>query len=437
MTKSNYTFQKNIVNKAINKINNGQSPVIQSPPGSGKTNIALEIARKLGLNTLIVVPFKEIQKQIQNQIVNDKKICVYTIAKLQNYIPKNIEFIIFDEAHHAVAATYRRMKSQYPNAKVLGITGTLSRMDGQGFTDIFDTIIEGPSVKELIQKNVLAPYKLYAPNINIPLFNKTRLNLTTKGEYSTQTLVEAIDVKKAYAASLTSYKRLANNKTMILYAPSVELAYKFADNFEKNGISSDVLHSQQSPITRNRIIDKFRNKKIKILCNYNVISEGFNMPDCDGVILLRPTRSLSLYMQQAMRAMRYQPNKTAIIIDHTLNSQIFGTPTSKHLWRLEGKLDDQEAKKQQDDNLNTILEKRFTIDILVNLNQLSDMDLRIVQKNKLISEIEQAIKANSFTELIKIQKKYNIGYIKNMAWAYKMALTYNIPLPTTTLAKKN
>lgn len=435
MNKSNYTFQQDMIDKTINAINNGLSPVIQSPPGSGKTNIAIAIARKLGLNTLIVVPFKEIQNQIHEQIVTDKNICVYTIAKLQNYIPKNIELIIFDEAHHAVAKTYRHINKKYPNAKILGMTGTLSRMDGQGFTDIFDTIIEGPSVKELIEKNVLSPYKIYAPNVNIPLFNKSRLNITTKGEYSTQTLIEAIDIKKAYAASLSSYNKLANGKTMILYAPSVELAYNFADNFEKHGIPSDVLHSKQSTITRNRIINKFRNKKIKILCNFNVISEGFNMPDCDGVILLRPTRSLSLYMQQSMRSMRYQPNKTAIIIDHTLNSQIFGTPTSKHLWRLEGLLNDEQDKKKQDEELNTILKRRFTIDILVNLTQLSDMDLRLVQKNNLINEIEEAINANSFSSLIRIQKKYNIGYIKNMAWAYKMAITYNIKLPTTITTK--
>lgn len=430
---SKYQFQTTLIDQAYAALCEGLSPVIQSHPGSGKTVMAIAVANMMKCKTLVVVPWREIRKQIVDLTKNNNLIDVMTVNKAISDIEKKqlkkYDLIIFDEAHHTVAKSYQTIIQSNKKAKIFGLTGTLVRMDGEGFTDIFDTVIEGPSVEQLIKQKVLCDYKLYVPDVNVPLFDKARLNINTKGEYSSRTLVESFDVKKAYALVHQSYTTYAKDKQMILYAPSVEHAISFAEYFNKQNIKAAFIHSEQSDTQRDKTINDFKNGAIDILCNYNIISEGFDMPDCDGVILVRPTRSLSLFIQQSMRAMRYRPNKTAIIIDHTLNSKMFGTPTSKHLWRLEGEYKNKKNQQAVENELNTRLKQLFSIDTSVQLVQSRDSEERIVTKNQLIFEIEQALESKQLIDLIKIQTKYNIGYISNMAWSYRVAKTYGIPIP--------
>ena len=429
----NYSFQKNIIHQAQSLIQKGLAPVIQSHPGSGKTHMAITLAKKLQKQTLIIVPWKVIESQIKLEIKLEPSIQVMTTAAWLNADddnkPADIELLIFDEAHHAVTKSYNIIRDYYPNADLAGFTGTLSRMDGQGFTDIFDNVIEGPSVEDLISARVLSEYELHAPNVDIPLFDKKRLFVNSRGEYSSHSIIEAIDVKKAYAEALSNYKNLANGKTMILFAPSVDLAEGFAEFFNKNKIPADFISSKQPEQRRMTILNKFKHHKLKILCNYNIISEGFNMPDCDGVILLRPTRSLSLYIQQSMRALRYSPGKKAIIIDHTLNSQVFGTPTTHHLWRLESEVLRERQLAQKEAFINGYIKKSFMIDTIATLSKLDDANERIAWKNELIAKIKEAINNNDFQKLISIQIDYSLGFQGKYAWAYMMAKTYNIDIP--------
>lgn len=429
----NYSFQENIVHQAQSLIEQGLAPVIQSHPGSGKTHMAITLAKRLNKQTLIIVPWKVIESQIKLEIKHEPSIQVMTTASWLNADddnkPADIELLIFDEAHHAVTKSYNIIRDYYPNADLAGFTGTLSRMDGQGFTDIFDDVVEGPSVQDLVAANVLSEYELHAPNVDIPIFDKKRLFVNSRGEYSSHSLIEAIDVKKAYAEALSNYKALANGKTMILFAPSVELAESFAEFFNKHRIPADFISSKQPEKTRFRILNKFKRHELKILCNYNIISEGFNMPDCDGVILLRPTRSLALYIQQTMRALRYAPGKKAIIIDHTLNSQVFGTPTTNHLWRLESELSREKQLSQKEAFINGYIKKSFMIDTLTTLSSLDDTNERISWKNDLIAKIKEAINTNDFQKLISIQIDYKLGFQGKYAWAYMMAKTYNIDIP--------
>lgn len=427
----NYAFQKRIIDQTVNALRHGYHPVIQSPPGSGKSRMGIEIARTLKVNALWIAPTREITNQMialtkhEPNIRADTNVGVICHAKLY----ANTELLIFDEAHHTVAETYTTIQKMFPNAMIMGLTGTLSRYDGQGFEDVFDQVIYGPDVDTLIGDHVLSPYTLYTPNISVPLFSKAKLNINAHGEYSSHVLDQAIDVKRAYAEVYKAYKKYANGKRMILYAPSIMYAQKFAKYFNSRNVSSDAIFGTQKQSDRDLAIENFRNGRTKILCNCNIISEGFNVPDCDGCILVRPTRSLTLYLQQAMRPMRYVPNKTAIIIDHTLNAQTFGTPSNKHVWRLEGEQSIQKKAATREKFIDGYLKRRFDIDVTKQLKTLKKTNQRLAIKDRIVDQIEHAIDIDSFAELLSTQMQYKIKPTHHMAWAYWTAKTYNITLP--------
>ena len=132
------------------------------------------------------------------------------------------------------------------------------------------------------------------------------------------------------------YRNLADGKQAICYLPTVEFSKQTAEKFNEYGIPSAHIDGKTNKSERDEIIENFRNGQIKILCNVDIVSEGFDVPDCECVILLRPTKSLILYTQQSMRCMRYKPNKRAIIIDHVNNIKRFGFPDKEREWLLEG-----------------------------------------------------------------------------------------------------
>ena len=109
------------------------------------------------------------------------------------------------------------------------------------------------------------------------------------------------------------------------------------DEFNQAGIIAKHIDGETPKNERDLAIQNFRQGKIMILCNVDLISEGFDVPDCNTAILLRPTQSLGLFIQQSMRPMRYMENKTAIIIDHVGNVGRFGTPDMKREWTLDPK----------------------------------------------------------------------------------------------------
>ncbi|WP_259455663.1 DEAD/DEAH box helicase, partial [Listeria monocytogenes] len=143
--------------------------------------------------------------------------------------------------------------------------------------------------------------------------------------------------KMIWGDVIKHYQKLANEEQAILYASSIYQSEKMAASFEQVGITAAHIDGKTPKAERDHIIQQFRNGEIKVLCNLDLIGEGFDVPDCSTVIMLRPTQSLSLYIQQSMRGMRYRTGKTAIIIDHVGNVNRFGLPDMERKWSLEAK----------------------------------------------------------------------------------------------------
>lgn len=185
-------------------------------------------------------------------------------------------------------------------------------------------------MKWLIENQFLASYKYYAPEI----VQTETLNVKRTGEFDMTSLDDQFNKRMIWGDVIKHYQKLANGEQAILYASSIYQSEKMAASFNALGIPSAHIDGKTPKPIRDDIIKRFREGEIKVLCNLDLIGEGFDVPDCSTVIMLRPTQSLSLYIQQSMRGMRYQTGKTAIIIDHVGNVKRFGLPDMERTWSL-------------------------------------------------------------------------------------------------------
>ncbi|HDU6352614.1 TPA: DEAD/DEAH box helicase [Listeria monocytogenes] len=310
--------------------------------GSGKSVILTEIIRRTTENknhVLFLVHRKELIDQIQNTLevsgVDMKHVTlgmVQTIVRRLDHTPQP-ELIVIDESHHILANSYKKIIEYFHEARVIGFTATPVRINGGGLGDINDTLIEKVNAKWLIENSFLSPYKYFAPEV----IQTSNLDIKRTGEYDITQLDDQFNQRKVWGDVIKHYQKLADGQQAILYASSLYQSQKMAASFEQVGITAAHIDGKTPKAERDHIIQQFRNGEIKVLCNLDLIGEGFDVPDCSTVIMLRPTQSLSLYIQQSMRGMRYRPEKTSIIIDHVGNVSRFGLPDMERTWTLEPK----------------------------------------------------------------------------------------------------
>lgn len=260
---------------------------------------------------------------------------VQTAVRRLDEIPAP-DFIVIDEAHHATAGTWRKVIDRFSTTKVLGVTATPERMGGHGLGDIFQSLVIGPSVKQLIEWGNLSPYQYYAPPAK---FNADEVRVKF-GEYVKSDLEMQMDQNIVIGDIIENYKKLADGMRAVCYCVSLAHSKHIAASFSSAGIPAMHIDGETPEIIRSQAIQDFRNNKIKILCNVDLISEGFDVPAMEAVILARPTQSLTLFIQQSMRAMRpdkNNPDKRAVIIDHVGNVFRHGMPDEDREWTLEPK----------------------------------------------------------------------------------------------------
>lgn len=286
---------------------------------------------------MFLVHRRELVEQIrQTFIQNNVDIDLVHFGMVQTVVNRikrdDIEtpsLIITDESHHALANSYRKIYDYFKDVPKIGFTATPVRLNGSGLGDVNDKIIEGPKVQWLIENKRLAPFKYYAPND----LDRSKLKMNSIREFSNASISNAME-RKIYGNAVKHYEKLADGEQAIAYCHNIESSIRTAEEFNSHGIPAAHIDAKTPKAERDAIIDRFRRGEIKVLSNVEIIGEGFDVPDCSTVILLRPTKSLSLYIQMAMRGMRYRPNKTAIIIDHVNNVEEHGLPNYPHEWSL-------------------------------------------------------------------------------------------------------
>lgn len=348
-----YDYQEKLVDQARHILLDKPGVLIQSAPGSGKSVMIAEVVKNAvnkGSHILFIVHRKELSYQIENTLkkhgVDLTHVDILSEKRAKNIMDKLTppKIIVTDETHHSRAKTYKDIYDYFPNALRVGFTATPWRANGKGFTDIYDVMVKGPSVEWLIKNNKLADYEYKS----VVLVDESKLKKSSTGDYTKKSMDNAIP-KAIYGNIVENYKKFANGQKTILYAHSVETSKDIAEQFRNAGINAEHADAKTSATERDRIMSDFKNGTIKVLCNVDLISEGFDVPDCTCVILSRPTDSLVLFMQQAMRSMRYQPNKKALIIDHVGNYARHGLPDTPHDWERYFKGAQSKRKKKQND----------------------------------------------------------------------------------------
>ena len=332
-------YQLELIDGVYNSLRKRNKRImVVSPAGSGKTVTMSEIARRATSKknrVLFVVHRIEIVQQARQTFVAndvDMNYCeVGMIQTISNKVKKDKvkkpTTILIDEAHHSLSKTYVDIVDAFPDAVVLGFTATPTRLSNKGFTEVFTDLILGKSVKWLIDNNRLAPFKYYSVN----LLQNIQMKHNATGEFSNASIEEAMQ-KTIFGDVIENYQKFAEGKKTIVYTHSVEASKTVADKFNSNGYKAMQVDGKTPKDERELAMELFRSGEIKILVNAELYGEGVDVPDCECVILLRPTESLTLFIQQTMRAMRYQPNKQAIIIDHVGNYSRHGLPDTEHNW---------------------------------------------------------------------------------------------------------
>ena len=327
------------------------------PTGAGKTVVFASISKSISdnkKNVLILVHRKELIDQASKKLKtigvkhgiiaaqykpkknNTQIASVQTLVRRLNNNDFFPDYIIIDEAHHAAAGSWQKILDYYDNtcqAYKIGCTATPIRLDGKGLADFFDDLVLGPGVAQLIEDKYLAPYKVFAPPLKLDLDRVKTLG----GDYQKKDLEKQIDSVDIIGDAVQQYKKHADGLPAIAFCISIKHATDVCNKFKDAGYKAAIVHGEMKVGDRDEAIKGLGNGKIQILTSVDVISEGTDVPDVSAAILLRPTKSEGLYLQQVGRVLRPKPGKTAIILDHVNSTRTHGFVDDKREWSLHSK----------------------------------------------------------------------------------------------------
>ena len=348
-----------------------RSVMVQMPTGTGKTHLLAAIVREFlrgsGSRVWIVAHRRELVDQIEETVSRhgmskeDGRVRVMSIQWLsrnRKHMDEEPDLIVIDEAHHALAETYRILWENYPEARKLGMTATPCRLNGKGFTDLFDSLITSWTVAEFIGKGWLSSFDYVSIRANS---REQRLIDSLKkrgadGDYQVKEMNEVLNRETSIGRLYESVERYARGKKGIVYAVSIAHARRIAACYSAHGLEAVAIDSRTPASERRELVEDFRRGKVKVLVNVDIFSEGFDCPDVEFVQLARPTLSLAKYLQQVGRGLRKSGDKeSCMLIDNVGLHRIFGLPVRERDWEamFEGRiLGDTFSRKRAENGLS-------------------------------------------------------------------------------------
>lgn len=357
-------YQSDLIGAIVNASKHRRL-LVQSPTGSGKSVIFSEIinqAHENGLKTLFLVHRKELIFQamdhlsrygIQCGIIMAGEPytpgCMVQLASVQTIYRRlgkidmgRYGVVVVDEAHHASAATYRKILEKAFRARIYGFTATPFRKDGTSLQTMFDHLILGPTIKSLQSSGHLSDIEYMVPTI--PDLRSVK---EQSGDYSQSALDEKV-VPKLIGGVVDHCQKYAGNKT-IIFSCGVKHTNYLVKDFLRHEIKALSLDANTDREEREGIVNEFKQSDKSILINCGILTEGFDVPDCDTLIMARPTKSLTLYMQMVGRGMRPKPDGgKLLVVDHAANVYRHGLAEDTRDWELvPGKEAEKEAQSQR------------------------------------------------------------------------------------------
>ena len=324
---------------------------VQLPTGGGKSIVIASIvtdAVRASRPVLIMAHRTELIEQLHHKLAEhfvdagiikaghprrDRPVQVASVQTLRSRgeFP-SARLLIFDEAHHAIAPTYRMIADEYPTAKILGFTATPCKPSGGGLGyDVFDAMVCGPTIPELIsQGSLVQPIVYSVPAVGLETIR------TTGGDYNQRDLAKWADKSVLYGDLVATYKATADGRKCVVFAVSVELSQRYAREYNEAGIRAEHIDGTTPADERAAIFTRFRSGVTRVLCNVAVATEGVDIPDCAVVQVARPTKSIPLWLQMVGRGLRPSVGKTdCIILDHGNATKACGFPDATREWSLD------------------------------------------------------------------------------------------------------
>ena len=367
-------YQAELITNTRDSLREVNSVLIQLPTGGGKTAIAAFMAgsaAKRRKRVVFGVHRRELIKQtaetfekvgipygiIASGMTGDHRqpVQIASIQTLANRIDMypTPDLYVPDEAHHAGAATWAAVIDRYANdgARIAGLSATPERLDGTGLGRWFKRMVHGPSSAWLIENGYLSPYRLFAPS-SPDLTGVKRIG----GDFNKKDLEEKVGTTAITGNAVAHYRKYAPGKRAMVFCVSIKHSLSVVEQFQAAGYRA--AHIDGTSDNRDQLIEAFKAGRLQILSSVDLVSEGFDLPAIECAILLRPTQSLSLYLQQVGRALRTFEGKTeAIILDHAGNSiprseggRGHGLPDDDRDWSLEGRKKKKRSKDNEDED---------------------------------------------------------------------------------------
>ncbi len=324
------------------------------PTGSGKTVVFSEICRlanEKGNSVLILVHRRELLKQASDKLSkagvehgiiaagfdsSDHPVqvaSVQTLARRLQTVSIDPALLIIDEAHHAVAGSWDKIIGHFADAKIIGVTATPARLDGRGLGTHFSTLVSGPSVAQLTKLGFLSQHRVFAPPVIADLSNVR----TRAGDYASDQLSAAMDRPTVTGDAVSHYRQLADGLPAIAFCCSIAHATSVCASFNAAGYRAKLVTGNMPMEERDEAILGLADGRTQVLCSVDVVSEGTDVPAVSAAILLRPTQSEALYLQQVGRILRPQPGKIAIVLDHVGSTFKHGFVDDVRAWSLDAK----------------------------------------------------------------------------------------------------
>ena len=355
-----FDYQEDMVKRVLETFRYHDSVMVQMPTGTGKTHVlAAIVGLFLKKNVCIVAHRRELVSQIKDTLarffpdLDSEKIQVTSIQWLSRHyreIKEKPSLIVIDEAHHALAETYAEVMNAYPKAKKLGLTATPYRLNGKGFTDLFDTLLCSWSMEKFIAEGRLSLYDYYSikPDSADQLLIDSLQKRGADGDYQQKELNEVMDVKPSLKRLCLTIKEYVPGKKGIVYAISIQHAEHIAEFYRENGIKAVAISSKTPLAERQKLIERFKSSslssslnstsntsdEIEVLVSVDLFSEGFDCPEVEFIQLARPTLSLAKYMQMVGRGLRVAEGKEyCVILDNVGLYKRFGLPSVDRDWQ--------------------------------------------------------------------------------------------------------
>ena len=358
-----FDYQEDMKERIEKAMRLHRSVMAQMPTGTGKTYLLTAVIDSFVSNNpmekvWIVAHRRELVSQIDETVrkfhsyyasntssllSSVKAMSIQWLMRHYDEIEEEPGMIVIDEAHHALAKTYKEMWERFPNAKFLGLTATPCRLNGKGFTDLFDVLVQSWSVPEFISEGRLATYdfvSIKSDGVTQRLIDSLQKR-GADGDYQNKEMDMLLNKKPSIDRLYQSLEEFGKDRKGIVYAINISHAQKITKLYQEHGVKAIAIDSKTPAVERQQDIEAFKKGDIQVLVNVDIFSEGFDCPDVEFVQLARPTLSLAKYLQMVGRGLRVaKGKKNCVIIDNVGLYRVFGLPSQVWNWNamFEGKL---------------------------------------------------------------------------------------------------